>query len=126
MEYFTMKVIIAGSRNVFPKPQEITEVMNIFSFKPYSETSLEIVCGLAKGADMEGKFWASDRDIPVKEFPANWQLYGTRAGILRNLEMARYADALVAFWNGKSRGTKHMIKAMLDLDKPVHVQLCLS
>lgn len=120
-----MKIIIAGSRNLFPRPQEITAAMEIFNFKPYSNTPLEIVSGLAKGVDMEGKYWAQDRDIPVKEFPANWNLYGTRAGILRNIEMGKYADALLAFWNGKSRGTKHMIKFMLDLDKPIKVVLCL-
>lgn len=46
----------------------------------------------------------------VNYYPANWKLYGKRAGFLRNEQMAQNADALVAFWNGESRGTKNMIE----------------
>ena len=45
----------------------------------------------------------------VKEFPAQWNEFGKRAGYIRNEEMAKYADACVAFWDGESKGTKHMI-----------------
>lgn len=47
--------------------------------------------------------------IPVIHFPANWDKHGKSAGHIRNAEMAKYADALVAFWDGKSKGTKGMI-----------------
>lgn len=40
---------------------------------------------------------------------ADWDIYGKSAGYIRNAEMAKYADACVVFWDGKSRGTKHMI-----------------
>ena len=45
----------------------------------------------------------------VLSFPADWDKYGKAAGYKRNDEMARNADALIAFWDGKSRGTRHMI-----------------
>lgn len=42
-------------------------------------------------------------------FKADWDKHGKAAGFKRNTEMAKYADALIAFWDGKSKGTKHMI-----------------
>jgi hypothetical protein len=47
--------------------------------------------------------------VPLKIFPAQWSIYGKGAGYIRNREMAQYADALIAFWDGKSKGTKNMI-----------------
>ena len=64
---------------------------------------------MARGVDFLGGLWAHNRGIPVAEFPADWDKYGKRAGYLRNEEMARNAEALIAIWNGKSPGTKHMI-----------------
>jgi hypothetical protein len=72
-------------------------------------TKPEIVCGMANGADTLGEVWALDRGHWVKYFPAYWDKHGKKAGYLRNEEMAKYADALLAFWDGKSKGTKHMI-----------------
>lgn len=69
----------------------------------------EVVCGGAKGADELGLIWGTNNDIPVKIMKAQWQ-YGMTAGRERNIMMARYADALIALWDGKSRGTRHMIK----------------
>jgi hypothetical protein len=69
----------------------------------------EVVSGTARGADRTGEQWASENNVPVKRFPADWDKHGKRAGYLRNADMAEYAEALVAFWDGQSRGTKHMI-----------------
>lgn len=57
-----------------------------------------------------GERWAKERGIPVRQFLPNWE-DGRSAGIIRNLEMANYADALIAIWDGKSRGTRHMVEA---------------
>lgn len=59
--------------------------------------------------DMDGAKWAETQGIPVDFYPADWSL-GRGAGIMRNAEMADNADVLVAFWDGKSRGTLHMIE----------------
>jgi hypothetical protein len=69
----------------------------------------EVVCGLARGVDSLGKKWAEKNDIPVKEFPADWDRHGRKAGYLRNVEMVKYADALIAVWDGESKGTQHVI-----------------
>lgn len=73
----------------------------------------EVVCGCAQGADELGRKWAELHNIPVKEFPANWEKHGKTAGVRRNESMAKYADALVALWDGKSPGTGHMIQYAL-------------
>lgn len=78
-------------------------------------SNMEIISGTAKGADTLGEQFAFNYGIKVKRFPANWDAYGKSAGYIRNEQMAKYAvsdgcyGVLVAFWDGKSRGTKHMI-----------------
>ena len=81
----------------------------------------EIVCGLAKGADSLGKKYAEENSIKVKDFPAEWKIYGRKAGILRNEKMGNYADIAIVFWDGKSIGSKHMIQYMKKLGKLVSV-----
>ena len=74
-----------------------------------NQTEIEIVSGTANGADKLGEKYANDNGYPIKQFSANWDKYGKSAGYKRNAQMADYADTLIAFWDGKSRGTKHMI-----------------
>lgn len=114
-----MKIIVAGTRTfdmvdlLYEKLDHIADVARID----------EIVSGHARGADQMGEMYADERGIPVKLFPAEWDKYGKIAGIRRNVEMADYADELVAFWDGKSTGTKHMINTMTLKNKPLHVVL---
>jgi hypothetical protein len=70
----------------------------------------EVVSGGARGIDQLGERWARDSGVPIKTFEPNWDKFGRSAGMIRNVEMARYADALIAIWDGKSRGTRHMIE----------------
>ena len=70
---------------------------------------VEIVSGGARGADKLGEVFAIYHNLEIKLFPANWDELGKSAGYIRNSEMADYAHALVAFWDKKSKGTKHMI-----------------
>ena len=100
-----MKVIIAGSRTFNNNELLWNECEKAFSLL----NKIEIVSGTAKGADQIGEWFAEGNGYPIKRFPANWNKYGKSAGYKRNEEMARYADALIAFWDGKSKGTKHMI-----------------
>jgi hypothetical protein len=57
----------------------------------------------------------------IKRYPADWDTFGKSAGYRRNEQMAEDADALVAFWDGESKGTAHMIDTMAAMDKPVRV-----
>ena len=102
-----MITIIAGSRD-FNDFNFIYEHLNNLPFEID-----EVVTGCARGPDSIGKQWAVDSDVHVKEFPANWDKHGKRAGFLRNKEMAVYAEALILFWDGKSKGSKHMLDVAL-------------
>ena len=98
-----MKVIIAGSRT-------ISDYMTVEKAIKDSGFNISmVVSGTARGVDRIGEQWASRNGIPIKPFPASWMKYGKRAGFKRNEEMAKYADALIAVWDGESPGSKHML-----------------
>jgi len=69
-----------------------------------------ILSGAARGADRLGECWAAEQGIACERYPADWDRYGKSAGYRRNVQMASCADALVALWDGASRGTEHMIE----------------
>lgn len=113
------KVIIAGSRD-FTDLRLMQIKMDILLKRFRNEDArrlmgttlydgVEIVSGTARGADKTGEKYAESRYMEAKLFPADWDKHGRSAGYKRNEQMADYADALVAFWDGRSRGTKHMI-----------------
>lgn len=102
-----IKVIIAGTRD-FNDYALLKKDVDYF-LQDFNPSKIEIVSGNARGADKLGERYAKEHNLPVKLFPANWDKYGKRAGYLRNQEMANYSDMLIAFWDEKSKGTKHMI-----------------
>lgn len=109
------KVIIAGSRG-FNDWQLAYRMLN-----QYKDVIKEVICGDAKGADTIGAKWAEENGIRVNHFPADWQKYGAAAGYIRNKQMGDIADKLIAFWDGRSPGTKHMIEYMRELGKDIEV-----
>ena len=114
-----MKIIIAGSRGLSPRMDQIHS--ELFQAGWCAD---EIVSGGARGVDKAGERFADTELVPVRRFPANWTKYGKKAGPLRNAKMAKYADALMAFWDGESPGTRNMISLMEELGKPCHVVKC--
>ncbi len=112
-----MKTIIAGGRTV-------TDERVLFrALKEIDWKITEVVCGGARGADFLGLNHATHLGIPIKKFPAKWKEHGRSAGYLRNTEMAHYADALLALWDGESKGTAHMIKTAKSQGLVVYVYL---
>lgn len=97
-----MKVIIAGSRSI----TNFNVVRRCIKESGFKIT--EVVCGMARGVDTLGWEYAIRNQIPVKEFPAHWDVHGTSAGYKRNRAMADYADALILVWDGRSKGSNHM------------------
>lgn len=98
-----MKVIIAGGRDV-------TNYAHVEAAAKESGFDItEVVSGCARGADTLGEQWATRNNVALKKFPADWDNQGKKAGHVRNCQMGDYADALIALWDGESRGTKHMI-----------------
>lgn len=101
-----MKTIIAGSRGC----HDFKIVCKAIQESGFSDEISEIVSGGALGVDKLGEKFAAKFDIPVKIFLANWKKYDKVAGMVRNKEMADYGDALIAIWDGESRGTFNMIQ----------------
>lgn len=100
------KVVVAGGRD-FNDYELLKETLNHLLQKKLPD--VEIVSGAARGADALGERYAKEYNLGLHKKPADWDRYGKSAGYRRNAEMAKYADAAVCFWDGKSKGTKHMI-----------------
>lgn len=101
-----LKVVVAGGRD-FDDYNLLKETLDHLLQKRLPD--VEIVSGAARGADSLGERYAKENNLSVHRRPADWDRYGKSAGYRRNAEMAKYADACICFWDGKSRGTKHMI-----------------
>jgi len=80
-----------------------------------------ILSGGCRGADALGERYAALRGLPVERFLADWARLGRSAGPARNEVMVKSADAVVAFWDGRSRGTGHVISLAKNLNKPLRV-----
>lgn len=104
----TFRVIIAGGRD-FNDYSLLKQKCDSFLGNKSKECQVIIVSGTAKGADRLGERYARERGYQVVRYPANWDRDGNSAGPIRNAKMAENADALIAFWNGESRGTYNMI-----------------
>ncbi len=99
-----MRVIIAGSRDIL----DAYALDEAITWAPFPIS--EVVSGGARGVDTMGELWARRNRIPVRHFFANWKEHGDRAGPIRNEAMACYAEALIALWDTRSKGTLDMIK----------------
>ena len=108
-----MKVAIIGSRNL--------TVTDLETYLP--EGTTEIVSGGAKGVDSCAKAVALSRGLKVVEFLPDYNRYGKAAPLRRNEEIAEYADVVLAFWDGTSRGTKFMIDYCKKNNKQVIIHM---
>lgn len=107
-----MKIAFVGSRD-FPNEHLITEVM--FGLP----VDTVVVSGGAPGVDTWAKEAAETFGLRTKIFPADWEKHGKAAGPIRNAEIVAFSDRVVAFWDGKSRGTLDTIKKARAAGKPV-------
>lgn len=130
------KVIVAGGRDFADYPR-LRAVLFEYAEALGPDIGMSIVSGMARGTDKLAWTFAQTENVLCHEFPADWDNldvpgavikyrpsgapYNVIAGHMRNRAMAEFADGLVAFWNGHSHGTKHMIDTMLSLGKPVHI-----
>ena len=116
----SFKVIIAGGRD-FTNYQLLKEKVDKILSEKRKTHNIIIVSGTARGADSLGEMYAQQNSFFVIPFPPQWDEYGKKAGYIRNVEMAEYADALNAFWDGESKGTKHMIDIATERNLPTRV-----
>ncbi len=112
-----MKTIIAGSRTI----TRIADVIDAIHGCGWENEITEVFCGMAEGVDLNGK-WIAEKilNLYVEEFPAKWQTFGRSAGPMRNATMAKYADALILVWDGKSKGSANMLKHAQDRGLRIH------
>jgi len=101
----TFNIIVAGTRTF--NDYDLLEKTLDYLLK--NKDSFTVICGEANGADKLGKRYAVSHSQSVRSFPAEWDKYGKSAGYKRNDQMAEVADAVVCFYDGTSKGTKHMI-----------------
>ena len=110
------RIIVAGGRDFNDK------FLMALALERRIASGDEIVNGMCKtGADNLARQYAIHYNHPVKEFPPDWDRFKTAAGPMRNRQMAEYGNVLIAFWDGKSRGTKGMIDLALKNGCEVHV-----
>jgi hypothetical protein len=110
-----MKLAVVGSRSFQDKKRLFRVLDQINKVKKISL----IVSGGALGADSLSEEWAKDHQVEFLMFKPEWQKYGKRAGFLRNQLIVEHADAVVAFWDGQSRGTKHSMNLTNEANKPL-------
>ena len=102
-------LIVAGSRSFADSDRLFADLDRLLALR--LPEGVEIVCGgCPRGADAAAVAYARSRGLALRVFPAQWAYFGRAAGPLRNEEMAAYGDALVAYWDGMSPGTKSMIR----------------
>lgn len=119
-----MKVIIAGPRDVHGAESFNLVRRAIIDSNWFLEIT-EIVHGGATGIDTAAGVVAASLTTPwpVRVFNADWSKHGRAAGPIRNAEMARYADRLIAVWDGESRGTKNMINTAKKYNLQTYVHM---
>lgn len=114
-DYEIVRLIVAGGRD-FDDEQRAFRILESLMCKfPY----MTIIEGGARGADAIGKKFAKMSCLDLESMPADWGTHGKAAGYMRNEDMAKCATHCLCFWDGKSKGTKHMI----DLAKKYKLKL---
>lgn len=135
-----LRVIVAGGRDFYDYTKlkaSVNKVLvdlvrrrltiGIGNEEGVGREDIKFISGNARGADITGERFAEEYGFEVKKFIPDWDGLGKRAGYVRNAEMAKYAmsdnsyGVLIAFWDGKSRGTKHMIDLAKKHGLEVHV-----
>ena len=111
------KILIAGSRE-YDNYEEAEEVLN--DFFADAEDAL-ILSGACRGADKIGERYAEMHGFELKRYPADRKRYGRGADPIRNEEMVRDADVIICFWDGKSRGSRNMIKCAERFGKKLYI-----
>ncbi len=108
-----MKVAVIGSRS-FTDYDLVISILDEFDISA-------VVSGGAKGADSLGEKYAIDNFIDTLIFKPDWKRYGRGAGFVRNKEIINNCDIVVAFWDGKSKGTKNSIDLARKQNKTVRI-----
>jgi hypothetical protein len=130
-----MKIIVAGGRDFHDEVYMGKVLEELLGKGLLGKGDPELVCGMAKGADLLAKRIFESCGFIVHKRPADWKdmsepcirkrnaygEYNALAGMKRNHAMGDEADVLVAFHDTYSTGTQNMINYMNKLGKPVYI-----
>ena len=115
-----IRLAVVGSRGFTDQDfvyRKLNDLLRLYTF-PWE---VQIISGGARGVDTLAKKYAVAMGNPYLEFPADWAKHGRAAGMIRNSEIIRQSDEVVAFWDGKSAGTRDSIFKAIDARKTLHI-----
>lgn len=115
-----IKVIVAGGRD-FTNYKFVQDKLDALFRNRKDDSNITILSGTASGTDKLGERYAKNRKYSLKTFPANWKDFGRAAGPIRNTEMVKEGTHLVAFWDGKSKGTADIISKAIKKGIPIRI-----
>lgn len=104
-----MKVAVVGSRSL--------SVRDLGAYLPPETT--EIISGGARGVDTSARIYAHEHGIKLTEFLPDYEKYGRKAPLIRNIDIINRADLVLAFWDNKSNGTRYVIKKCREMGKKI-------
>ena len=119
----TLKLIIAGSRGFGNLDRLEKEVLKYLKIHKKKGDVVEVLSGTARGADKLGEVFAQKYGLKVQPYPAEWDVYGKKAGMIRNQKMADNATHCILFWDGHSPGTRQM--ARMDQKSNLKLKICV-
>jgi hypothetical protein len=114
-----MRLAIVGSRGFNNSVYAFEVLDQVLSDAGHIEC---VISGGARGADTVGVNWATAHGIPHMIHLPKWDIYGKRAGFIRNCDIIRDCDTLIAFWDGKSSGTRHSTDLAKSMGKTVIIK----
>ncbi len=85
-------------------------------------SKIVILSGHCSGTDTLAEKYAKENGFSLEVYPAQWKLYGRSAGPIRNEQMVNNCDFVIAFWDGKSKGTKSLIQCAREKQKPLRIK----
>ena len=115
------RVVVAGSRE-YLNYTEAEKFIDACISKIKNEYELIFISGGCRGADKLGERYAKEHNFKIEYYLAEWDKYGKKAGIMRNEIMAKRGDFVICFWDGKSKGTKSMIRYAEENQKPLRIK----
>ncbi len=115
------RIVVAGCRN-FNDYDCAKIYIDYLIEKIRQNNEIIIISGGCRGADSLGERYATENGFKIERYTAEWDKYGKSAGPKRNKIMVEYCDYVICFWDGKSNGTKSMIKYANKLNKPLRIK----
>ena len=112
-----MRIVIGGSRTYTDYKAFSEALDSVLSSMPQNE--ITILSGHCKGVDAMAERYAAEHKISIRVYPAEWNIYGRAAGPVRNRRMVEECDLVIAFWDGRSKGTKSLIDCTRNLGREV-------